>query len=127
MKRPIRGSGLRRRRERAGWTQADLAERLGTDPVTVSRWERRVSEPRPGAQVRLREIFGSVPERKITGLVRVLGIAAAERALERCLLLAQPATEPRFAADPTTRLREVDRARAEQLDLKRRSRVAARA
>jgi transcriptional regulator with XRE-family HTH domain len=34
------GSRLKRAREAAGLEQAEVAERLGVDPMTVSRWER---------------------------------------------------------------------------------------
>ncbi|MEY8841796.1 helix-turn-helix transcriptional regulator, partial [Cribrihabitans sp. XS_ASV171] len=33
-------------RRRIGWTQLDLAERLGVDQGTISRWERGVEAPR---------------------------------------------------------------------------------
>ena len=36
---------LRRARDLRGWTQADLAEALGTDFETVSRWERGITVP----------------------------------------------------------------------------------
>jgi transcriptional regulator with XRE-family HTH domain len=49
---------IRALRKAKGWTQAELATRLGTDHVTVSRWERGVSVPRPGVQRRLRELLG---------------------------------------------------------------------
>src|SRR5439155_23665760 len=45
---PMTGDELRRLREAAGLTQAELAERLGTTVTSVSRWEtgqRRIAEP----------------------------------------------------------------------------------
>ncbi len=33
---------LKRRREKLGLTQVQLAAQLGVDPITVSRWERGV-------------------------------------------------------------------------------------
>lgn len=33
------------RREHLAWTQRELAAKLDTDPVNVSRWERGVAEP----------------------------------------------------------------------------------
>jgi transcriptional regulator with XRE-family HTH domain len=84
------GSSIKRLRQQKRWTQARLAAWLGTDPVTVSRWERGVSEPRSSARKRLLELV-PFPERR---------------------------RRVRFAADPTTRLREVDRALREQLRLK---------
>ena len=32
-------------REKRGWTQLDLATRLGVEQSTVSRWERDLSRP----------------------------------------------------------------------------------
>jgi transcriptional regulator with XRE-family HTH domain len=32
-------------REKRGWTQQDLATRLGVEQSTVSRWERDMSRP----------------------------------------------------------------------------------
>lgn len=40
-------------RMKLGLTQLEFAERLGVDPVTVSRWERGVSTPQ-GRGVRAR-------------------------------------------------------------------------
>lgn len=88
----ITPAGIRRMRNRLGWTQADLARRLGTDPVTVSRWERGVTRPRPSARKRLRDLFDP-----------------ADR----------PAGTTTFPEDPEARLRAVDRARREQLALKK--------
>ena len=34
-------------RERMGWSQPVLADRLGVHPMTVSKWERGESEPPP--------------------------------------------------------------------------------
>jgi len=88
---------IREQRRRRGWTQAELAKRLGTDHVTVSRWERGVAVPRPTTWRRLEDVFGA--PRK-------------------------PSGEVRFADDPTRRLRELDRMLREQRELKRRTQVA---
>jgi len=85
----IDGRRIKALRAANGWTQADLAKHLGTDAVTVSRWERGVSHPRPSAAKR---------------------IAA---------LLPPPKPRAWFAADPEIRLRELDRALREQRELKR--------
>lgn len=37
---------IRQARVQRGWTQHDLASRLGTTPATVSRWERGRARPR---------------------------------------------------------------------------------
>jgi transcriptional regulator with XRE-family HTH domain len=85
---------IRELRTRLGWTQARLARELGTDAVTVSRWERGVSKPRPSAAKRL----------------SALGLASG------------PKSRVRFSEDPASRLQKLDRARLEQLSLKRRAR-----
>ena len=41
-------------REKRGWTQLDLATRLGVEQSTVSRWERDISRP-IGVYLRLLE------------------------------------------------------------------------
>jgi transcriptional regulator with XRE-family HTH domain len=42
---------IRQLREERGWTQLELASRLGVTPITVYNWERRQHEPR-GSQLR---------------------------------------------------------------------------
>jgi transcriptional regulator with XRE-family HTH domain len=43
---------LTRRRKRLALTQAQLAEKLGVDPMTLSRWERGLHRiPEPVAQL----------------------------------------------------------------------------
>jgi transcriptional regulator with XRE-family HTH domain len=39
------GTRLRSLRERAGMTQAELAQKIGTDQRTLSRWERNFILP----------------------------------------------------------------------------------
>lgn len=113
-------NAIRTLRRRKHWTQAELAARLGTDPVTVSRWERGVSHPRPSARARLRELSTEGPE--VSSLAHAVGAADADRLLRRALLLTSPPKRHRFAADPTARLRETERALREQAHLKGRMR-----
>ena len=40
------GRRIARRRHQLGWTQVELAERLGTSPSTVANWERGASYPK---------------------------------------------------------------------------------
>jgi transcriptional regulator with XRE-family HTH domain len=40
------GSRIARRRHQLGWTQIELAEKLGVSPSTVANWERGASYPK---------------------------------------------------------------------------------
>lgn len=48
---------LRRERELKGWSQQDLAEQLGTTPLSVSRWECAVTVPKPYFRRKLCVLF----------------------------------------------------------------------
>ena len=85
------GLEIREFRRSRGWTQADLARALGTDAVTVSRWERGVSTPRTGAQRRL----------------SALGF------------LEMPMSTRRFVEDPTDRILKLESAMRQMKTLKR--------
>ncbi len=61
---------LRRERELRAWSQARVAEEIGTDPATVSRWERGLSFPYPYFRERLCALFQKSPEE--LGLVQGL-------------------------------------------------------
>ncbi len=45
-------------RELRGWSQADVAEKVGSDVKTVGRWESGLSIPRPYYRQKLYETFG---------------------------------------------------------------------
>jgi ribosome-binding protein aMBF1 (putative translation factor) len=49
-------SPLRRAREERGWSQSQLAEALGTNHFTISRWERGRAFPSPYCRQRLCEV-----------------------------------------------------------------------
>jgi len=49
---------LKRERRKHGWTQSALAELLGIDANTVSRWERGSHAPYPIFRAKLSELFG---------------------------------------------------------------------
>lgn len=49
--------GLHQARVARGLTQAELAEAMGVDQATVSRWERGTQMPEPNLQLRLREFL----------------------------------------------------------------------
>src|SRR5689334_11961111 len=59
---------LRRARSLKGWSQADLAEQLGTSFEVVSRWERGVTVPSPYYRERLCAVLGQSAEE--LGLLR---------------------------------------------------------
>ena len=49
---------IRQLREERGWTQIELAARLGLHHTAVSKWERGVTLPAPDALLRLADTFG---------------------------------------------------------------------
>src|SRR5690349_4820941 len=49
---------LRYERELRGWSQADLAEKVGTTQKIVSRWERGENVPVPYYRQKLCKLFG---------------------------------------------------------------------
>ncbi len=61
---------LRRARILKGWSQAELAEQVGTSFEMVSRWERGVTIPGPRYQKRLYAVLGKTAEE--LGLMRNL-------------------------------------------------------
>src|SRR5437867_11012522 len=61
-KRPIPNRRLKRAREARNWTQADVANRVGTSRLTVSRWELGVQSPVPHLRGKLCELFEMDPE-----------------------------------------------------------------
>lgn len=52
------GDRIRRAREAAGWTQAQLGGAVGFAPQTVASWESGRREPGLGALVRLSSMLG---------------------------------------------------------------------
>lgn len=50
-------SRLKQEREQRGWTQSELAERIGTTQVNISRWEKCVTTPGPFYRQKLGELF----------------------------------------------------------------------
>ncbi len=49
---------IRRLREEHGWTQLEVAYRLGVTPVTIYNWERGRTEPRVSQFRQLARLFG---------------------------------------------------------------------
>src|ERR671927_241388 len=48
---------LKYERERRCWTQEDVAEKIGTISVIISRWERGINYPSPYYRQKLCELF----------------------------------------------------------------------
>src|SRR5689334_22085664 len=61
---------LRRARTIKGWSQAELAEQVGTSFEMVSRWERGITAPSPRYRMHLSAALGKIAEE--LGLVRYL-------------------------------------------------------
>jgi len=130
---------IAQRRSELGWTQKKLAEYLGVDSISVSRWEHGLTKPGPGAATRLRRWFdsdGTDTDSFVRGeaglsdssrtpglnpaiaeLVRIVGTEETLHVLRERALLRRAAPAARFPVDPATRLREVDQARREQTEL----------
>ena len=53
---------LKLERERRGWTQLYVAQQIGVDPFTISRWERGLNLPSPYALQKVCRLFGKTPE-----------------------------------------------------------------
>ncbi len=63
-------SRLRQERELRGWTQSEVAERIGSTRINVGRWEKGLTVPGPYYRQKLGELFGKsiselgfIPER----------------------------------------------------------------
>src|SRR5579862_3033781 len=52
---------LRQERVSRGWSQADVAEKIGSDPKTVGRWERGLTSPGPYLCQQLCQLYGKTP------------------------------------------------------------------
>jgi transcriptional regulator with XRE-family HTH domain len=113
---------IRSFRKRKGWTQSELAAKLGTDAVTVSRWERGIVRPRPSAQVRLVTLKDGLSD-EIRSLVDAIGASDSQRTLKRLLLLRHAVRPHRFIDGPKFRLEEADRALRQQSELKTKIRL----
>ena len=49
---------LKQEREQRGWTQSEVAERIGSTRINVSRWENGITVPSPYYRKMLGEVFG---------------------------------------------------------------------
>lgn len=76
---------IKKLREARGWTQAELARRLGVTRNGVNSWEQGLSMPSPSCLVELAKVF-SVSTDYLLGVesldsVNVTGLAAQDVAL----------------------------------------------
>jgi tetratricopeptide (TPR) repeat protein/transcriptional regulator with XRE-family HTH domain len=55
-------SRLKQERELRAWTQGEVAEKIGTTQVNVSRWEKGTTSPGPYYRQKLSELFGKSVE-----------------------------------------------------------------
>ena len=69
---------IRQEREQRGWTQSEVAERIGSTRINVSRWENGITVPGLYYRQRLGELFGKsllelglIPERSEVQLEKV--------------------------------------------------------
>src|SRR5207344_3189706 len=53
---------LKRERELRGWSQAEIAKKIGTDQKVVSRWECGISRPSPYFRKKLCDLYGKNTE-----------------------------------------------------------------
>lgn len=60
-KKPPLNSRLREARDNCGWSQQELADKVGTNFVNISRWENGSHFPTPHFRQKLCEIFGKTP------------------------------------------------------------------
>jgi transcriptional regulator with XRE-family HTH domain len=49
---------IRELREERGWTQLEVAIKLGVTPLTIGNWERNVTEPRASQRRALARLYG---------------------------------------------------------------------
>lgn len=53
------GERIFQERTRRGWTQQELAQKIGVTPVTIIRWEHNLKTPRPSSKIALTHLFES--------------------------------------------------------------------
>src|SRR6266699_181281 len=83
---------LRKARELRGWTQQELADKLGTTPLAINRWEQGKTFPSSFYRTKLCDVFKTSVE--ALGLVREAPLEATTQEEE------PPAQEPPIASAP---------------------------
>src|SRR2546423_4249221 len=91
-KRSATNQRLRSAREERNWTQAEVAQAIGTSSFTVSRWELGVQAPQPYFREKLCALFelspqelGLIPESAATAADVLLGLEPGEARARRDL------------------------------------------
>jgi transcriptional regulator with XRE-family HTH domain len=62
VKESVSNEKLRQERFRQGWSQVDVANKVGSDPKTVGRWERGVTTPTPYFCQKLCQLYDKTPQ-----------------------------------------------------------------
>ena len=83
---------LRKERERRAWSQQDVADKVGTTPVNVSRWERGITQPGPYFRQKLGAIFEKSPQQ--LGLTHEPGMPSTAEPTSTLDLASSEVTEP---------------------------------
>lgn len=89
---------LRRARELRGWTQQELADRLGTTPLAINRWEQGKTFPSSFYRTKLCEVFEASTE--ALGLVRETLLEAIVQEEEPPAQEVPPVAEVPIASSP---------------------------
>ena len=82
-------SRLKHERERRGWTQSEVAERIGTTQVNISRWEKSITAPGPYYRQKLGVLFGKT----LTELGFVMEETGRKEEISTPLILARAPNE----------------------------------
>jgi len=51
---------IKERRKELGWSQYDLAKKVGVSEVSIRKWERGVTTPKPENQEKLEKVLREV-------------------------------------------------------------------
>jgi tetratricopeptide (TPR) repeat protein/transcriptional regulator with XRE-family HTH domain len=98
---PVPRLRLAQARTDCRWSQQDLAERIGTTHINVSRWERGLTKPGPYFRRKLCQLFGKTEEElDLTGIVLPLPSALTQQQ-------AQQVAPPSPASHETQAAKEV--------------------
>src|SRR5579864_8041175 len=96
---------LRYEREIRGWSQADLAEKVGCDTKTIGRWERGDGLPRPYLRQKLSDILGKNAEelglvKEKTGDIKPVSSPDHEHNIAEASLFPTPTIAPSLSPMP---------------------------